>query len=270
MQSTFAGIAMVMGLLLSIDAQARPGENVQFIDYPQTNARSNAAYGEVLLDVMRHEAPNDHNSYDDKITMAHETSHGIHAYLRNRNQSGGKRVNAFYVLNDQAALVEEPPIRKSAVARYVPSNLRGSRYDLYVVGQSAWDDTPLYLWDEWNAYVLGAEAGVDLVERGLWSGWTDAVMGPLEFVVYAVATAMAVKDQAPSYFSSNQQFREFLAYNIERSMQVYNIGSQMTEFRWDRQDDYFEKFKTSAEATSMRQFLTITFGADWTNEVFGF
>jgi hypothetical protein len=144
-----------------------------------------------------------------------------------------RRTNGFYVLNNQAVLVTEPNIRKSQIGPYVPNSLRGSRYTLYITGQAAWDDTPLYVWDEWNAYVNGGAAGVDLVEHQLWkSGWRDGVAGIIEFVVYALATGQAVKEKDPEYFKNRTQFTEFLAWNLKRSMEVYLTGSNMA---WTRE-----------------------------------
>lgn len=250
---------------------AMPGDGVIFHDLPAFNARTNARWGEVLTDVMQHEVPGENNNYDDKVTLSHETSHGIHSYIRNRLNDTGKRANGFYVMENRAVLVEEPPIRKSKIAAFVPVPLRGMRYSTYVTGQTSWDDTPLYIWDEWNGYVNGAAVGVNLVESGLWNaGWRDALMGPLEFVVYALATGMAVKQHASAYFDSNTQFKEFLAYNIERSMDLFFKGRVMSDFAWATQDAYYEKFKSSPEAAGMRAFVKGLYGEEWVKAVLGF
>jgi hypothetical protein len=247
------------------------GDNVQFITYKATKHSTRADWGEALLDITNHEAPGDSNNYNDKVTLGHETSHGIHAYLRNKNTQPGKRVNAFYVLHDRGVIVEEPKIRKSQVAPFVPPSLRGSRYSTYITGQSAWDDTPLYIFDEWNAYVNGAEVGVDLVNKKLWKdGWRDAVMGPLEFSVYALATAQAVKKLDPTYFSTNKQFLEFVAWNLRRSMDLFLEGSLMSSFTWKTQDDYFRNLRKNPDAEGLRAFARETFGDEWCYFVFWF
>ncbi len=182
-------------------AGPQPGDGVVWTTWNDVQSRSNPAWGADLTDIANHLPSSYGNQYwdADPITAGHETSHGIHAHLRVYVHQGSERVNAFYVLGDKAAYVVEPGIRKSAIAAHVPASLRGSRYALYITGQVAWDDTPLYIWDEWNAYVNGAEVGVDMATSGLWTrGWRDAVMGPIEFNVYALATAMAVKAGAGS------------------------------------------------------------------------
>ncbi|KAB2894709.1 MAG: hypothetical protein F9K40_16465 [Kofleriaceae bacterium] len=236
-------------------------------------ARANPAWGADLTDIANHLPSSYGNQYwdDDPITAGHETSHGIHAHLRVHVHEGTERVNAFYVLGDRAAYVVEPGIRKSAIATHVPPSLRGPRYALYITGQVAWDDTPLYIWDEWNAYVNGAEVGVDLATNGLWTrGWRDAVMGPLEFNVYALATAKAVAAGDPTYFASNTQFKEFLAWNLRRSMDLFRAGRTLPDFAWDDQDEHYAKLRTSADAEALRAFTRETFGAAWTMDVMGY
>lgn len=231
----------ILGLLMcfiAVNAVAvEPGERVEFTNLQAFNTNDNSNWGPVLKDIMNHEAPGDSDQYDDRITLGHETTHGINAYIRNHLNQTGKNANGFYVLQNRAVVVVEPNIKKSSVANYVPPSLRGWSYDTYIVGQTEWDDTPLYLFDEWDAYVNGGATGVDLVQHQLWNDpWRDGVRGPLEFTVYALATAMAVKELDSNYFETNQQFKEFLAFNVKRAMQVYLTGSVMTAFKWDEQD----------------------------------
>jgi hypothetical protein len=259
----------------SIDAPAapQPGDGVAWTTWDDVQTRANPAWGADLTDIANHLPSSYGDQYwdADLITAAHETSHGIHAHLRVYVHQGNERVNAFYVLGDKAAYVVEPGIRKSAIATHVPVSLRGSRFALYITGQVAWDDTPLYIWDEWNAYVNGAEIGVDLATHGLWTrGWRDAVMGPIEFNVYALATAKAVQAGDPAYFASNTQFKEFLAWNLRRSMDLFRAGRVLPDFAWDEQDMYYDQLKTSADADALRRFTRETFGADWTLAVMGF
>lgn len=246
-----------------------PGVGLVFIDYAATRQRSNRP-GEVLNDVLTHLPPNYGNTYydDDPITHAHETSHGIHSDIRNNHNNTGVRANGFYVLEGRAVLVAEPNIRKSQAAPFIPQSLRGSRFDLYVTGSQAWDDTPLYLWDEWNAYINGGAAGVDLVNNGHWDrGWRDGVAGQLEFTVYAIAVAMAVRAHDPAYFDSNTQFKELLAWNTRRAMEIYRAGKDLEPFRWERQETYHQQMREAADAEEWRAFCREVFGPQWADAV---
>jgi len=250
--------------------KGRPGDNVDWYTFPPLKTLADASWGPALTDIENHLHSKYGTTYrdSDKITHGHETSHGIHADLRNYHNKTGKRANAFYVLNDKAAIVVEPNIRKSAAAAHIPASLRGSRYSLYITGQVEWDDTPLYIWDEWNAYVNGGAVGTDLVKRGLWKyGWRDGVNGQLEFAVYAVAVAMAVEKADPTYLTSNEQFREFLAWNLRRTFTIYREGAVMKDFAWKEQDAYYERLKTSADAEAWRTFTKSFFGDVFYKEV---
>ena len=251
---------------------ARPGDGVQWLAFPSQQSLSDSSWGTALTDIANHLPSSYGNTYydSDKVTHGHETTHGINSHLRNYFNDTGETANGFYVLNDRGALVVEPDIRKSEVAQYVPAALRGSRFSLYVTGSTSWDDRPLYLFDEWVAYTNGGEVGTNLVDEGKWSyGWRDAVMGQLEFTVYAVATAIAVAQGDPSYFASNTQFREFLAWNIERAMRIFRKGAAMASFEWDSQDDYYQTLQTGAAGEPIRAFVRDTYGVSWTNEVLG-
>lgn len=244
------------------------GKNLPFFNFPAQNTRTNAAWGPVLTDIVNHEAPGDSNPYSDLVTKGHETSHGIHSYLRNNYNKTGKTANGFYLLQGRSLIVVEPPMRKSVIAQYIPSNLQGSRYSLYITGSTSWDDRPLYVYDEWVAYVNGAASGVDLVKQGKWTyGWRDAVMGPLEFMVYGIATAMAVEKHAASYFTSYPLFLDFTAWLSAESMRYYREGAVMNDFKWAKQDTYLQELQTSAAAKPMRDFCVRVFGQTWTDQV---
>ncbi len=250
--------------------QGEPGANVQWLEFPAQNNKANSAWAPIMTDVIQHLPLSYGNTYydSDKITYTHETTHGINSHLRNNFNDTGSRANGFYVPGNRAAIVVEPNMRKSDANAYVPQSLRGSRYSLYMAGSQAWDDTPLYIFDEWIAYINGGDAGVELVQQGLWSaGWRDGVAGQLEFTVYALALAMAARDRDPAYFESNVQFREFLAFNVKRSMSSFRVGAELSQFTWDTQDIYYETFKNDPSAEPMRAFCREFFGEGWANAV---
>ncbi len=244
--------------------------NLEFKELQSFNTKSNTQWGPVLRDIINHEAPGDTNDYRDKVTIAHETTHGINAYIRRLAQTS-KKLNGFYVLENRAVLIEEPNITKNQIAPFVPASLRSRRYNTYIAGMPDWDDTPLYVWDEWVAYTNGGEAAVNQVRQGLWNdGWRDAVAGQMEFCVFAIATAMAVKKNDPGYFYANLQFRSFLAWNLERSMSTVRAGRAMKEFRYEDQDAYYENLRLSADAEDLRSFTRELFGGEWACSVMGF
>jgi hypothetical protein len=245
---------------------------VSWLAFPEQNTQSNPTWSTYMTDVIRHLPSSYGNQYydSDKVTYVHETTHGINAHLRNYFNNTGKNANAFYVGNDQAAIVVEPAILKTDANPYVPQSLRESRYDTYLVGATDWNDTPLYLFDEWVAYTNGTEAAVNLSDEGKWTdGWRDT-FGSLEFTVYAFALGMAVQAGDPSYFSSYSQFREFLKWNAERAMALYAAARTRPEFQWDLADNYYQTLQTSPDAANLRNFVKSTYGDPWAQSVMGF
>ena len=244
---------------------------LQCISYPTQNARTMT--GSALKDIVRH-LPDDQVDYycdADLITCAHEVSHGIHAYLRNYFNPNDAPSNALYVLQDRACFVVEPGIWKHEVIPFVPQALHEFRYETYVSGQDAWDDTPLYLWDEWNAYVNGGEAALSMFDEGVWQdGWRDQ-SGVIEFVAYGVAVGMAVKQNDAGYLATGNadgaQFRAMLAYLTRRSLELHRRFAQMPDFQSDTSDALYTTLRTGAAAAPIRAFLAQTYGQVFHDEV---
>lgn len=198
-------------------------------------------------------------------TNAHESTHGIQADLRNQfNIRSSIRYNAFYVLNGKYVLLEEPGIRKRDIASYIPKSLRENRYNTYIVGQSVWDDTPLYIMDEWSAYINGGAVSVEDAKNGKNKSRYDGVKGALEFSIYSVALCMAVKDKDPDYWN-NSELKNFTYMQLKRSYDVFNEGITMPQFQGYRQDQYLNNLKNSQDAKPIRDFLKKEFMGVWIN-----
>jgi hypothetical protein len=242
---------------------AQPGDGLMFLDFPEQRPADPRAAGDGLQDIARHlpSSYGDEYYFDDQLTWAHETTHGINAELRNNYNTTGKPANGFYVMQNRGVIIIEPNCRKSDANAYVPMSLRGFRYDTYLAGQEEWEDTPTYLFDEWVAYTNQAVVGVELVQRGLYtSGGQDGVYGAMEFVTYAMALGMAVRDKDPSYFQSYPQFREFLAWNAKRAMQAFRAGHALQPFQFSEQETYFDTLRTAPSAQPIRDFIVQTYG----------
>ncbi|RDJ35436.1 MAG: hypothetical protein DWQ19_11510 [Crenarchaeota archaeon] len=257
--------------------EPEPEIEPEWVNYPPLREVTNL--GKVLSDIESH-MPAGHIYRDsDKITWAHETTHGINSNLRQKysRSYGGRdvwgrsawkeidgkpvfhngRINGFYCLDNKAAIIEEPPTTMQAAAALVPQSLRGPVYNLYMVQQArSWGDTPLYIFDEWSAYQNGSacRADLEIQER------SETVSQMLEFDVYALALAMAVKKQAPNYDDS--QFKRFLMWSLDRSFKLYKGES--------RAQSYLQAWKTSPDAEDLRQFTREYCGQEWTKKVLGF
>jgi len=233
----------------------------EFVEVPTFRNQSGDS---VYDDVLSHSKDRPFGNGHGRATNVHETAHGIHSYLRNTHGSSGRKVNGFYVLNGRGVIIEEPRMRKRQVAEFVPQNLRSYRYSTYITGQGAWDDTPLYIYDEWTAYVLGGMTNVEDVQKGRYSGgWTDGVSGCIGFSIYAIATCMAVEKYDPEYWKTNQQFRNFTIFMLRQAHETFMIGREMEQFKWDKQDRLLEEFLHSEAAAPMRKFVREKLNGVW-------
>lgn len=172
----------------------------------------------------------------DYMTTTHETTHGVNADIRN---STGGRVNAFYMLRNSAIVVNEPNFSKSAVAQYVPDNLKGDRYSMYVEGMTEWNDRPLYLWDEYTAYTNGAYCAAEIQSKE----WSDWAMGPLEFSVYSLAVMAACKKYDTACYNT---LREDFPRLWLRGMKSF--FSARGYFPWDKQDQYLASLQSMTDS----------------------
>lgn len=214
---------------------------------------ADASLGKVLGDIESHMPPGHIYRDSDKVTWGHETTHGINSNLRQKFRSD-KRINGFYCLQDRAAIIEEPKVLITQVASEVPPSLRGGVYQLYLVSQaSSWNADSLYLLDEFVAYTNGSACRKDLgiKERA------ETVQFMFEFNVYCTTLAKVIKDRDANY--DDKQFKAFLMWNIERSMEIYAGEEGATT--------YWKKFQNHQDAAELRQFANDYFGETWCDRV---
>ena len=205
------------------------GEAVVWIAFPSQKQLANPTWGKFLTDIENHLPAEYGSNYRDadKVTWCHETTHGINSHLRNR--LGGAGRNAFYIGFDRAALVEEPHVTLTQVAQAIPSALRGSHYQTYLVQQRGeWDRQPLYLWDEWIAYTNGARTALELAAVSR-SGKNDCMVGMLQFNVYALYVAKLAQER----HADSRQLIEFFAWNWHRSLRIWEAAKVHPHLNWD-------------------------------------
>ena len=96
---------------------------------------------------------------------------------------------------------------------------------------------------------------MDDSRRGRTLEKTNAVSGALEFSIYSVAFAMAVKEHDPLFWKNNSHFKAFIKYNLIRSERVFNAGAGVPEFRNSEQDRLQQALLKDKDAEPIRQFL---------------
>lgn len=163
----------------------------------------------VVSDIESH-LPANHPYWDaDRITWVHEGTHGINSWLRTHHGCP-----SFYLLRNRAILMQEPATTLSAVAARVPVSMRGEIYNLYLVQMQAdWNEQPSYVFDEFSAYLNGAEARSAL---GI-SDRQETVRYAREFVGYSICVPWVANNNDP-------QMKAFLKYQIERARKYGSLS----------------------------------------------
>lgn len=276
------------------DEQEKPEEKPKiedkepnFKDYKPIRNSNNIELGSVLNDIESH-MPEKHIYRDnDKITWGHETTHGINSNLRLEfsktsvvlsdntikeikylggmiNDIHGKPVfksfagiNAFYLTNDKIIVLNEPNTTVAEIAKNVPQSLKGGVYNLYLINQAKyWNDTPLYIFDEWSAYVNGSLVRLDLSIKER----SETVLYMLEFNVYAICIPMITE--------VDEEVKNYLKWNIKRSMKIYQDSKKLGNY--EKQDEYLNKMQNAPDAEDFRKFARNYFGSEWTKDNLNF
>lgn len=276
-------------------------EEPTWTSWPKVRSVNNL--GKVLSDIESH-MPAGHIYRDNsRVTWAHETTHGINANIRNSIRNGQKN-NAFYVLEDRAAVIVEPRTTIRRVAGKIPQELRGPSYQLYLVeSTSSWNNEPLYIMDEWTAYTNGSACGRELNA----DGWYYELLQAHNFNVYSMYLMMTVKEDCPDY--DDKQLKAYIMWNVERTFDLAKtydaskalvLAPEVFEFikeenhtlnkgkhlcphpephEWSvpgnenptaRALAYSNLVKTSPAAEKLRVFARDYFGKEWCQKFYGF
>lgn len=255
-------INRIENLPIQIPVNPQPQEiKPEFIEVPTyKNFTEQSIYTDVLSHLRRQPFVDENRS-----TMVHENAHMIHSELRKQyNSSSQERLNAFYLLNGKAALVEEPKIKKNQINSFVPINLQSYRFRVYFVTNQDWDYAPLYVMDEWSAYILGAKCYLEDYKNGRYNKkWTDGVSGCLDFSIYTIALCMAIEKHDPTYWQNNKQFKSFVSWQLKEACSAFMEGRSIDAFKWDKQDLLLQQLLESEEAKPYREMLKKEFESTW-------
>ncbi len=225
--------------------------------------------GTIYADVLSHSKRKPVGDKDGRSTNVHETTHFINNYLLQKYYNPDKIVNGFYVLNGKGVLIEEPHFKRHLVQKFVPETLRSYIWLTYFEKDESdgWQDRPLYILDEWTAYILDAKSAVEdarkAKENDVKITSVDAVSGCLDFSIYAIALCMAVKEHDPKYWETNIQFKSFVMYQLKEACATFKSGSEVKEFATENQSKLLKEFLTGEGAKPYRDFLNTEFEGVW-------
>lgn len=204
-------------------------------------------------------------------TWAHEATHGVNSLMRNEHGAGTGVENALYCLNGRTALIEEPrPCTIRDAARYVPTGLRSRMYAQYMIGRTRqWNQIPLYILDEWVAYLNGATHNVWMAKNG---GSIGDGAGDLLFTAESAINALAIvchvqqEIQAGRVSYNDTQLRHAFAFNWSRMMTLFAEAKPVSQLFMDP-IAYYRKFSEGRDGDALRRWCRTHLGAAWSSEV---
>lgn len=175
----------------------------------------------------------------DMVNAAHETTHGINSRIR-QSRPG---MHGFYVGRGRMITFRSPHLRLTNVAALVPRPFHNDTYGLYLQQQAAsWNDTPLYVLDEWTAYCNGTEAGIEQAERGrVAPSETKSIECAVSFCAFATALIQAIDRYDPNY-SDRDRLIQFIAWQIDRTFALLDRCKPFPSFYGGRVDQIAAAF----------------------------
>ena len=261
----------------------------KWVEYPPVRQVTNR---EGKLNDLESHLPKGHPYGDnDRVTNAHEDTHGINSYIRMKYANQGK-INAFYCFDNKAVVLPEPNTTLSEIAKVVPRSMRGLMYKNYVINMQSkkvammkpdpklgvcktlcskmlrgggWNNEPLYLIDEFSAYTNGSETGIDLAANGKWK-WgrrAETVQFMMEFNNLSLCLVYKVD-------SKDADFKSFMQWQITRAVKLCEESKKYPDFTSGSNDEPLKTLQTASDAAELRSYIKKYFGEKWTLSVLGF
>lgn len=182
----------------------------------------------------------------DWTTTAHEAHHCVNNRVGNRHG-----ITGIYLGGGRAVRLRNPRILKSWVSEYVPPDLRGNMYRTYVAGQLGWEQTPLYLLDEWSCYITDARVALENQDQRQLGAKTTSVASCLSMAAIGAALCRAIQQYDPGYFSRSPEFLPTVGWMMRESFELYDLGLQVPSLNWDG-GEFRRKLMVSELAPTVR------------------
>ncbi len=285
-----------------------PRRSIHLVTIPAHPWNGDDAGSARLRDVMEHTSPRSRWTKDDASpsTIGHESHHGLVAENEIRGESAA---DFFYFERGFGAYVPSPRqglrlLRKQAdgtpvytpdahtslrhVRALIPrgaKKLTASRFETYLADEDRVTYSVLYLFDEWNAYLAGAQIAIEAYAAGYYEPFLEdkvnadgshsritnigVLDGMVDFLYFSSAGVLALAENEPEYLRRNEQLRAVYALFAEETMRLLDAGNEIGLFRSVHAARVLDHFRASPESQSLRDYLTRWLGAEFTRRVLG-
>ncbi len=152
----------------------------------------------------------------DKPNQCHEATHFLNSQLRCANDPQFPNDNAVYIDHGRYLLFEEPKVTLTQVFTYLDSDTTSHLSDVMET-RGQWDKEPLYILDEWSAYINGSQCCIEVDAPA-----PRLALSRLNMVrasVIADAFIKCIEDHDPTY-AQLDDLKAFIVWQHTRMNQI--------------------------------------------------
>ena len=207
-------------------------------------------------------------------SQAHYATHFINSEVRNEYNYSA----AIYLGGGKAYLLNQPGTTLNAVGRTVPASLRGPGFQDYVIASQSLRNvpaqyrhlpvisqnaSPLFLLDEWSAYLAGTQACAD---TGTPIDVDDVRV--LEMMAYSFVMCYCAEQGDKTWLPATKHLVRILT---ERTLKVCEAAYNVDPAGYRaRVGPYVMTLRDAPDAEGLRQYIRGVWGAEWTKNLLGF
>jgi len=200
----------------------------------------------IINDIEQHMPPQHIYRDNDKITWAHETTHGLDAEIRNRYQYEN---NCYYVLKNKYVILPRCKLSLVEIRNVIPDFvMRDTQHVNFYFDNHTWNNAQ-YILEEWTAYINGAYMYNEIKPR---DGESEVVFA-LMFNVYCMYISLN---------EPNKEINNFIKYQTLRTRSAFlNSRSHDAEIFW-------KKVSTGIDYQGLRDKIEKEWGKTWSALLF--
>lgn len=237
----------------------------------------------IYEDILNHNKP-DRTIYKRQATTIHEGMHEVNTDatndIRKKMREGGIRewdkYDGFYIGDNKYLVLEEPGIEKGSVWSLIPSGLQDSSIE-YVFQPEYGPPGPYnsnYIYNEWTAEITGVIGSLELMKKNKWTSPEENKSLVMSYTFAALALAGKVKYEKSEYWRNHLEYKEFIAFNLERAKRAYdeinrNHLNQYFEIINEEQRLNYLRTSNNPKATRIREVIKEVLGNAKAKELFG-
>lgn len=206
----------------------------------------------------------------DPDTIVHESKHG----LSGKNYMQHEYCDEFlYYKDGKGVCTQHPQTEARKIIDYLPEQFKVKQkfyIDIYLGSQLGSFPKIMYQFEEWNAYIHGHRAAVEISKAGRWDHNQHVLNIETGIVALYVAAAsiLTLQENEPRALDV-ELFKAVFAWQAEETMSIYKDAENAEDFRADSVEAA-NYLLTNPDSSRIREAVKKFMGPIWTKRVFGY